>query len=234
MFLAQGFDAVKVTDIARVCDVAEKTVYNYFPTKESLLLDREDMMAQAISRAFGPTASRPPIQAARELLATDLDQILASVPPGPEGVVALLRFIDLLGSTPSLRAAQRDLDMRLVNVATQAMALRAGLSPEEPEAQIAGQMIRGLWRIQFAALRRYTANGVGQADGVAKRVAADVARAARLIESGLWTFNTMIAVPADKDELAAAEEAARRSARQVITAIRKAHRVRRVAVAAGT
>src|SRR5580700_9779585 len=40
MFLEQGFDAVRVTEIAEACGVSEKTVFNYFPTKESLILDR--------------------------------------------------------------------------------------------------------------------------------------------------------------------------------------------------
>src|SRR5437588_4478014 len=68
MFMARGFDTVKVADIARECDVAEKTVYNYFPTKESLLLDREEEIAESIKEAFGPAATRPPIDAALDVL----------------------------------------------------------------------------------------------------------------------------------------------------------------------
>ena len=201
MFLARGFDAVKVTDIARECDVAEKTVYNYFPTKESLLLDREEEMAESIRRALGPTASKPPIDAARELLAYQLDGILASVPKGRRGLATLRRFIELLESTPSLRAAQRDLDTRLAGVAAHAMADRAGLSPEVPEVQMAAQAILGLWRIQFGALRRYTAQGMTEAGGLREQVSADVGRAARLIESGLWTFNIAAAAPPDRERL---------------------------------
>src|SRR5215472_6598803 len=37
MFLESGFDNVKVADIARAADVSEGTVFNYFPTKESLV-----------------------------------------------------------------------------------------------------------------------------------------------------------------------------------------------------
>ena len=48
MFLERGFDEVRVTEVAAQCGVSEKTVYNYFPTKESLLLDREEDSAVAI------------------------------------------------------------------------------------------------------------------------------------------------------------------------------------------
>jgi AcrR family transcriptional regulator len=38
LFQAEGFDAVTVADVARAADVSEKTVFNYFATKEDLVL----------------------------------------------------------------------------------------------------------------------------------------------------------------------------------------------------
>jgi AcrR family transcriptional regulator len=221
MFLANGFDAVKVTDIARACDVAEKTVYNYFPTKESLLLDREAAMAESITSALGPSAIKPPIDAALDLLAAELDSILASAVADRDPISTLRSFADLLESTQSLRAAQRDMDTRLVGVATHAMAARAGLSPDEPEVQIAAQAILGLWRIQFATLRRYVGSAAGF-DSLRARITTDVARAARLIDSGLWTFSSTVYTPGDGRQFEAAEAAAQRSARQVSMALREA------------
>jgi AcrR family transcriptional regulator len=222
MFLAEGFDVVKVTDIARACDVAEKTVYNYFPTKESLLLDRETAMAESITRALGQAAIKSPIDAALDLLAAELNSILASVAADRDAVGTLSRFADLLESTQSLRAAQRDMDTRLVAVAAQAMAARAELSVDEPEVQIAAQAILGLWRIQFAALRRYVADGATPLDGLSDKITADVRRAARLIDSGLWTFSSAVATPCDRQRLEAAGAAAQRSARRVFNALRHA------------
>ncbi|MGH3380870.1 MAG: TetR/AcrR family transcriptional regulator, partial [Actinoallomurus sp.] len=40
LFMERGFEAVRVAEIAEACGVSEKTVFNYFPTKESLILDR--------------------------------------------------------------------------------------------------------------------------------------------------------------------------------------------------
>jgi AcrR family transcriptional regulator len=222
MFLEHGFDAVRVTDIARECDVAEKTVYNYFPTKEALLLDREEEMATSIRQALGPGATGSPVAAAVGLLGSQLDGILDSVPPGRAGAAALRRFTELLESTQSLRAAQRDLDTRLVAVAAQAMAERAGLSAHEPEVQIAAQAIVGLWRIQFAGLRRYAAAGVTVSGGLREKISAEVARAARLLDSGLWAFTSAVTAPGDRQRHAAAQAAAQRSARHVSAALRKA------------
>ena len=42
LFAARGFDNVKVSEVADIVGVSEKTVYNYFPTKESMVLDTAD------------------------------------------------------------------------------------------------------------------------------------------------------------------------------------------------
>jgi AcrR family transcriptional regulator len=224
MFLTHGFAAVKIIDIARECDVSEKTVYNYFPTKESLLLDREDAMAEEIRRALGPAAgSRPLVDAALEVLAADLDKIIAPLAdPNGDGLVMLHRFTVMLDSTPSLRAAQRDMENRLVQVAAEAMADRAGIDPSEPEPQIAAHAIIGLWHIQFGALHRHTADKTGVADGLHEKVSAEVARAARLISSGLWTFGVMVTGSGDRDQMDAAAATAQRTGRRVATTLRHA------------
>src|SRR5215208_2442716 len=40
LFSERGFDAVTVAEVARAADVSEKTVFNYFPTKEDLFYSR--------------------------------------------------------------------------------------------------------------------------------------------------------------------------------------------------
>ncbi len=52
LFLERGFDAVTVAEVARAAEVAEKTVFNYFPAKEDLvywqLESFEDELLEAI------------------------------------------------------------------------------------------------------------------------------------------------------------------------------------------
>jgi AcrR family transcriptional regulator len=226
MFLEHGFDEVRVTEIAAASGVSEKTVYNYFPTKESLLLDREESMARSIRAALGPGApERSPIDGALEVLTADLESLRqgwdAAYGDNVDGLQLLARFTELINSTPSLRAAQRDMMDRLVIVAAEAMAQRAGVSPDDPEPMIAGYAILGLWRIQFAGLRRYAESGA-TADEVLSKVTDEVRRAARLIDSGLWAFTVVVSGNASRDQLRVAAESAQRAAKQVATAVRQA------------
>src|SRR6266545_1944911 len=64
LFAAHGFDAVTVADVARAADVSEKTVFNYFPSKEDLVLhggaERRAALIEAIrARPRGASLVKP-------------------------------------------------------------------------------------------------------------------------------------------------------------------------------
>ena len=52
LFAAHGFDAVTVADVARAADVSEKTVFNYFPAKEDLVLHGGEERRAALIEAI--------------------------------------------------------------------------------------------------------------------------------------------------------------------------------------
>src|SRR5262249_6939771 len=111
MFLERGFEGVRVSEIATVCGVSEKTVFNYFPTKESLILDRWDAMSGALLIALADPAV-PPVTAAEDVLAAELVAITSWLREQDDFAVAASafgRFGALLQSTPSLRAHQHEL-----------------------------------------------------------------------------------------------------------------------------
>jgi AcrR family transcriptional regulator len=57
LFAERGYESVAVSDVASEAEVAEQTVYNYFPTKEQLVTDREQ---QVQDRLCDLIRSRPP------------------------------------------------------------------------------------------------------------------------------------------------------------------------------
>jgi AcrR family transcriptional regulator len=189
MFLEQGFDDVRVTDIAEACGVSEKTVFNYFPTKESLILDRlESTMASLRTGLADPGV--PPVQAALRILDRELGDMTSWLAAQDDPVRAgamIQRFGTLIQATPSLRAHQSDMMDQFVAVAAAILAERATMSPDDPEPQIAATALLGLWRIQFQALSKHL-NGTRTPAQVHQAVTADVRRAAQLVDTGLNAF----------------------------------------------
>ncbi len=189
MFLERGFDGVTVVEVARASEVSEKTVYNYFPTKESLLLDRFDATMTTLGAALTEPGAAP-IEATLTVLAAELDG-LTSWLAGQDDPVAtgrqLHRFRMLIESTASLRAHQRDMLDRLTAMAASALAGRTGAPPDGPEPQIAAIALLGLWQIQSRALGRALDTGL-PVDRLRETVDAQVRTAARVIEAGLGRF----------------------------------------------
>lgn len=50
LFVERGFDAVTIAEIAEAAEVSVNTVYNYFPAKEDLFLDRSQGLVERLSR----------------------------------------------------------------------------------------------------------------------------------------------------------------------------------------
>ena len=189
MFLDRGFDAVRVAEVAAACGVSEKTVFNYFPVKEALVMDRLEGTLAALRAGLADTALSP-VQAALMILDRELAGLTGwhgGQRDAGQGRQAVRRFGDLIRATPALRAYQADMMERSVSVAAEVLAARAGTTSDDPEAQIAARALLGLWRVQADSLRKH----LDQAPTAARLhelVTADVRRAARLIETGLRAF----------------------------------------------
>ncbi|HXL92985.1 MAG TPA: TetR family transcriptional regulator [Streptosporangiaceae bacterium] len=189
MFMERGFDAVRVIEVAEACGVSDKTVFNYFPTKEALVLDRLEGTVAALRTGLSD-AETPPVEAALRILDGELSgmtAMLASQDDPAAAIGQMKRFGDLIHDTPSLRAYQSDMMDQFVAVASEILAARAGMSPDDPEPRITATALLGLWRIQFQALSRYL-DGTRTPVQVHRAVTAEVNRAAELIDLGLRSF----------------------------------------------
>jgi AcrR family transcriptional regulator len=187
MFLERGFDDVRVSQVAQACGVSEKTVYNYFPTKESLVLDRLETTMASLRTGLAEAAV-PPVEAALRILDRELSGMtawLAAQDDPAEAARGIRRFGDLIRATPSLRAYQSDMMDQFVTVATEILAARAGMGPDDPEPHIAARSLLGLWRVQAESLRKHLDAPPARLHGL---VTAEVRRAAHLIDAGLRTF----------------------------------------------
>ncbi|WP_329005738.1 TetR/AcrR family transcriptional regulator [Kribbella sp. NBC_00709] len=75
LFIERGFDNVTIAEVAEAASVARMTVFNYFPRKEDLFLDRQADLVDDLSRAIRDREPSESVVAAvrrflHELLAT--------------------------------------------------------------------------------------------------------------------------------------------------------------------
>lgn len=121
LFLAQGYDATTVEQIATAAGVSHMTFFRHFPTKESVVdTDDYDPMIAELIRAR-PT-DEDPITAIHRAMVQGLAAIL------PDTRDALLQRTRLIMATPALRARQADHQHATRLLFAGALAARAGLA----------------------------------------------------------------------------------------------------------
>jgi AcrR family transcriptional regulator len=72
LFFERGFDAVSVAEVAEAAGVSKMTVFNYFPRKEDLFLDRLPELGELITGAVSGSAT--PAAALRDLVLRLVDE----------------------------------------------------------------------------------------------------------------------------------------------------------------
>ena len=98
-FAAKGYDAVTVAEIARLAEVSEQTVYNFFPSKELLVLDEDAAFEALLVGMIRERAGTKIADAVRARAHTFLKQLQAR-PKGPKSRGGLPC---LMNSSPQVR-----------------------------------------------------------------------------------------------------------------------------------
>src|SRR5215469_14679787 len=82
LFAERGYEQVAVADVARAAEVSEQTVYNYFPTKDQLITDRDQPIQDELGRLIRARApATTPAAAIREFVLDTVEGI-RRVPAG--------------------------------------------------------------------------------------------------------------------------------------------------------
>ena len=187
MFASRGFDAVKVSEIADRVNVSMKTLYNYFPTKESMVLDDADELIDGLAAALRDRQAGMSITDAfvgaleASMYGFDLldDELAAHV---------ATTFAAMVKQTPALHAHWLEIQDRLARVAAEQLALQAGTEPTDPEPTVAGWALAGLVQVDMDSRVRHIRAGRRGAQ-LRDAVAGDVRQAAELLETGLASLS---------------------------------------------
>jgi AcrR family transcriptional regulator len=158
LFAERGYERVTVTDVAREAEVAEQTVYNYFPTKEQLVIDREE---QVQDRLCDLIRSRPPaVTPAAAIRGFVLEAVagIRSIPPeiwrGELGYLAAI--------SPTVHRLVLELTDRQAAALATAISDTTAVAPEV--ARLQGIALAAVFQIIISDAGRRTREGQSQAE----------------------------------------------------------------------
>ena len=174
LFVARGFDHVTVAEVATAAGVSEKTVFNYFPTKEDLFFDEVPAREAALVEAIrGRQQGESIVSALRRLQAGECPRLCSP---------AFAAFARIIEESPALRAKELAIMAHFTEVL--AAAIQNELGVHELDAKIAGNVLVGVhW--QFFRNARTQALAGRHGPAAVRRLRSDLERAYRLLEHGL-------------------------------------------------
>jgi AcrR family transcriptional regulator len=157
LFAERGYEHVAVTDVAREAEVAEQTVYNYFPTKEQLVTDREE---QVQDRLCDLIRSRPPgispAAAIRDFILESVEGIRSIPPELWRGELGYLAAI-----SPAVHRLALELTDRLAAALAAAISDSAAVQAEI--ARLQGMALASVFQIIISEAGARTREGQHQA-----------------------------------------------------------------------
>jgi AcrR family transcriptional regulator len=173
LFVTRGFDHVTVAEVAAAAGVSEKTVFNYFPSKEDLFFDEVPERQRALVDAVRNRAPDESILDALHLLNEAQTHRLAS-----SGFVQFARVIE---ESEQLKAKELEVMAGFAQAMTDALVAE-GI--DERDSRIAAALLISVHRQLFRTARELALAGK-HGPAAVRRLRADLDRAFELLETGL-------------------------------------------------
>ena len=188
LFADRGFDRVTVAEVAREAQVAEATVFNYFPTKEDLFYHRLEAFEAGLVEAVGAREAGEPALAAVRRYLLESGGLLTEAAAGDPDAVAQLRTVNrVIAASPALQAREQRAIASSTNRLAELLAAETGAAADDVTARTAANALLGVQRALVDHVRRRVL-----ADDEPARLADDVRELARgafaLLEHGLGDY----------------------------------------------
>jgi AcrR family transcriptional regulator len=174
LFVTRGFDHVTVGEIAREAGVSEKTVFNYFPTKEDIFFDEVPERLETLTQAVRDREPGQSLVEAMHALHAKECSRLAS--PG------FAQFARAIAGSPALQRKETEVMAQFTDHLAATIGVELDLHPDD--AQIAANLLMSVhW--QFFRNARAHALAGRSGPSAARRLRHDLHRAYRVLEHGL-------------------------------------------------
>ncbi|KOU59648.1 TetR family transcriptional regulator [Streptomyces sp. MMG1533] len=138
LFLEHGFVTVTIAEVAEAADVSVNTVYNYFPTKEDLFLDRSKGVVDRLSRWV---RARDVGESAAAAVLRELRDEVEAVSPRVGLMEGYERFMRVIHDAPPLRSRLWSIQQQVQENLEVALREETGAAADDPiPTLMAGQL----------------------------------------------------------------------------------------------
>ncbi|WP_410633051.1 TetR/AcrR family transcriptional regulator [Amycolatopsis sp. cmx-4-83] len=181
MFIQRGFDQVTVAEIAEAAGVSKMTVFNYFPRKEDLFLDRH---ADRLAELTSVVSSRPAGVSPCAALRAHQHSLLASGHPLSGAIAGGPGFWWVLTSSPALMARWYEQEREIASAFAEVLVSETGDAFRS--RVVAGLLATAIATIFSHAMERII--GGEDAELVRREQVAFIDEAFDLVENGVGDF----------------------------------------------
>ena len=189
LFADRGFEKVTVAEIAREAQVAEATVFNYFPSKEDLFYSRFEAFSARLADAVRDREPGEPALAAFRRALLEEGGLLAQAEAGDQEALARLRTVNrVIAESPALLAREQQAFARSAAGLAALLAAETGASRDDLRPQVVANALLGLQRAVVDYVRGRVGSGESL-DGLAADVRKLTVEAFALLEHGLVGYD---------------------------------------------
>ena len=185
LFLERGFEAVPVAEIARVAEVSEATVFNYFPTKEDLLYSRLEAFEEQLLSSIRDRPSGESVLAAFSRFVSVPRGLLAS--DDPDAVEQLAAIVHVIAESPSLLAREQQIYAQYTAALAALLAEESGADPDDAQPWIVANTLIGVHQALVDYSRRQILAGTRNPQ-LTRRVQRQTKRGLDLLAKGLSDY----------------------------------------------
>ncbi|GAB3143919.1 TetR/AcrR family transcriptional regulator [Amycolatopsis sp. NPDC004378] len=181
LFIQRGFENVTVAEVAEAAGVSKMTVFNYFPRKEDLFLDRH---ADRLAELTEVVRSRPEGVSAAAALRRHQHELLAAGHPLSGAIAGGPGFWWVLTSSPALMARWFEQEREIAQAITEVLTEETGNAFRS--RMVAGLLTTAIATVFSHAMTRIVAGD--DAEVVRREQVAVIDEAFDLAEHGVGDF----------------------------------------------
>ncbi len=179
LFAERDFEAVTIAEIAEAADVSQKTVFNYFPTKEDLVYERQAAVEEQLLQTVRE-------QGAVDGMRTFLTEVFSRL--GEKGAPDVMATrARIIGASPALQTREREVFESYTRALAAVLAEQRGGEPEDVRAFVTANALLGVNRALLDSARRKVLAG-RRGKRLVEEILEEADEALTLLERGLRAY----------------------------------------------